>query len=162
MNFLQKKKFDQSDFEIVNALSQNAKLSFNELGKIVNMSSPSAYQRTKKLEENGVILDYCAVVDYSKFGYAVHAFMLLKDDKFQYNEADQEVADVLYDMDEVFNCWTVAGEYDYLIEVYVENNDDLCNFIDKLYNITGRTYTIMLIRNHKYFKREPISGDNDI
>ena len=58
MKFLNKLKFDKDDFEIANSLSKNAKLSFKELGCIVNMSSSSAYQRTKKMEEEGVILDY--------------------------------------------------------------------------------------------------------
>lgn len=154
MKFLNKLKFDKDDFEIANSLSKNAKLSFKELGCLVNMSSSSAYQRTKKMEEEGVILDYCAIIDYSKFGYAVHAFMLLKDDKLC-DDAEKS----LYAMDEVSNLWVISGEYDYIIEVYLENNDELCNFIDRLYGIVGRTYTIMLIRNYKYFIRQKESND---
>lgn len=109
------------------------------------MTAPSAYERTKKLERSGVILDYCAEIDYGKFGYSLHAFILLKDDK-----ARRDATEFLLGIKSIHNCWVIAGEYDYMIEAYLMDNKELSCLIDHLFDQVGRTYTLIIIRNAKY------------
>lgn len=145
MRRLPKVNLDEVDFQIVNALREDARLSYRKLGEAVSLSTPSTYERVKKLEEQDVILDYRAEVDYEKFGYGIHAFILLKDDKV-FGTAPE----YLLEMDYVQNCWVIAGEYDYLIEVYVENSAELSLIVDQLYYKIGRTYTLLIVRNARY------------
>lgn len=145
MKKLPKRNLDETDFKIANALREDARLSFRRLGEAVSMSTPSTYERVKKLEEQGVIRDYRADVDFGKFGYGIHAFMLLKDDKV-FGKAPEYLVRLEY----VQNCWVIAGEYDYMIEVYVENSAELSVIIDQLYYKVGRTYTLLIVRNARY------------
>lgn len=129
----------------VDALRENARLSYRELGELVSLSTASVYERTKKMEENEAILDYRADIDYGKFGYAIHAFILLKEDKVY-----REAVTYLNGLEYVQNCWVIAGEYDYMVEVYVENNAVFSRIIDELYETIGRTYTLFIIRDARY------------
>jgi len=145
MRKLPKNNLDDVDFKIANALRENARLSYRKLGDMISLSTASAYERVKKLEEQDVILDYRAEVDYEKFGYGIHAFILLKDDR-----VFEKVPDYLFETDYVQNCWVVTGEYDYLVEVRVENCAELSLIIDQLYYKIGRTYTLLIVRNARY------------
>lgn len=145
MKRMPKFNVDDIDLKIAEALRENARLSYKKLGEMVSLSTASAYERTKKMEENQVILDYRTDVDYGKFGYAIHSFILLKDDKV-YREAPTYLNNLEY----VHNCWVIGGEYDYMIEVYMESNAALSYFLEELYDKIGRTYTLFIIRDARY------------
>lgn len=145
MRKIPKFNVDDVDLKIADSLRENARLSYRELGQLVALSTASVYERTKKMEANEVILDYRADVDYGKFGYAIHAFILLKDDKVY-----QEAVTYLNELEYVQNCWVIAGEYDYMVEVYVENNAVLSRILDELYINIGRTYTLFIVRDARY------------
>ena len=55
--------------------------------------------------------------------------------------------DFLRDLDEVFNCWMISGEYDYMVEIHVANNNDLERLMNYFYENIGRTYTMLVIKN---------------
>ena len=136
-----KQNLDDIDFRIAYELKNDCRISYKQLGGAISLSPSSVYERTKKMEEKNVILSYNAKVDWGKFGYSIHAFILLKDDRF--------IGDVPYflkDRDEVFNLYMISGEYDYMLEVYIANKDDLGNFMDYLYRTVGRTYTLLILR----------------
>lgn len=132
---------DEIDFRIAYELKNDCRISYKQLGSKISLSSSSVYERTKKMEEKNVILSYNAKVDWGKFGYSIHAFILLKDDKFI-----GDMPSFLKNRDEVFNLYMVSGEYDYMLEVHIANKDDLGNFMDYLYRKVGRTYTLLILR----------------
>lgn len=133
---------DEMDFKIACLLKDNSKLSYKSIGEQVALSASSVYERTKRMEEKGVIKQYSTDVDWGKFGYVLHAFILLKDDKFIGN-----FPDFLKEKDGVFNCWMISGEYDYMIEVYVSDNKKFEEMINYLYEKIGRTRTLIVIKN---------------
>ena len=65
----------QIDLKILNALQQDARLSYRELGRRVNMSSPATAERVRKLEVAKIITGYHARVDPGALGYQVEALM---------------------------------------------------------------------------------------
>lgn len=120
-----KPEVNEIDFRIANELFSDCRISYKKLGEKIALSASSVYDRTKKMEEKNVILSYNAKVDWGKFGYAIHAFILLKDDKF--------IGDMplfLTERDEIFNIYMISGEYDYLLEVYIADKDGLGEFMD--------------------------------
>ena len=145
-----KQNLDEIDFRIAYELKNDCRISYKQLGGAISLSPSSVYERTNKMEEKNVILSYNAKVDWGKFGYSIHAFILLKDDRF--------IGDVPYflkDRDEVFNLYMVSGEYDYMLEVYIANKDDLGSFMDYLYRTVGRTYTLLILREIYEVPEEP-------
>jgi DNA-binding Lrp family transcriptional regulator len=63
---------DATDWKILRELQQDARLSYNELGRRVALSAPAAAERVRKLEDRGVITRYAAQVDPEKVGCAVN------------------------------------------------------------------------------------------
>lgn len=138
---LAKLDVNETDFQIAYELYKDCRISYKQLGEKIALSTSSVYDRTKKMEEKNVILSYNAKVDWGKFGYAIHAFILLKDDKFI-----GDMPHFLADRDEVFNIYMISGEYDYMLEVHIANKDELSVLMDYLYKTIGRTYTLIVLR----------------
>lgn len=66
---------DETDWEILRELQDNARLSFNELSRRVHLSPPAVAERVRKLETSGVIGGYHAEVDAARAGWPVTAFI---------------------------------------------------------------------------------------
>ena len=72
------KALDATDWKILAELQDDGRLSFNQLGKRVNLSSPAVAERVRRLEEAGVITGYRAVVDPRQVGVPLTAFLQLR------------------------------------------------------------------------------------
>ncbi|MBR5738798.1 MAG: winged helix-turn-helix transcriptional regulator, partial [Lachnospiraceae bacterium] len=64
---------DQTDLKIINALSDNARVSASELSEKVNLSVSAVIERIRKLENAGVIKKYTTILDVQKLGLDVTA-----------------------------------------------------------------------------------------
>jgi Lrp/AsnC family leucine-responsive transcriptional regulator len=69
---------DQTDWRILAELQRDGRLSYNQLGRLVNMSSPAVAERVRRLEESGVIAGYQARVDPAQAGLPLTAFVQLR------------------------------------------------------------------------------------
>jgi Lrp/AsnC family leucine-responsive transcriptional regulator len=69
---------DQTDWRIVAELQRDGRLSYNQLGRLVNMSSPAVAERVRRLEESGVIAGYQARIDPARAGLPLTAFIQLR------------------------------------------------------------------------------------
>src|SRR4051795_10692045 len=72
------KTLDHTDWLILAELQQDGRLSYNQLGKRVNLSSPAVAERVRRLEEAGVITGYRAEVDPGEVGLPLTAFLQLR------------------------------------------------------------------------------------
>ncbi len=130
---------DEIDLKIIEELKNNCKISYKNLGEKVQMSTPTVYERTKKLEERGIIQGYQASINYAQLGYTIHALILVKVDNYTIG-----IPKFLDKIKEVHNFWIVSGEFSYVVEVYTQDIDELNALVDRLYHRIGRT-TLMLI-----------------
>jgi Lrp/AsnC family leucine-responsive transcriptional regulator len=78
MTFQSESPLDATDWKILRELQQDARLSYNELGRRVALSAPAAAERVRKLEDRGIITGYTAQVDTSKVGLPLLAFIQLR------------------------------------------------------------------------------------
>lgn len=69
---------DQTDWRIIVELQRDGRLSYNQLGRLVNMSSPAVAERVRRLEESGVIAGYQARIDPARAGLPLTAFVQLR------------------------------------------------------------------------------------
>src|SRR5919106_7010727 len=98
---------DAVDRQIVALLREDARRSFQDIGRRVALSAPAVKRRVDRLEAEGVIRGYTALVDPGRFGWGTHAFVAL------YTEgrmAAAEVKEALEHHPEVEAAYTVAGE----------------------------------------------------
>jgi Lrp/AsnC family leucine-responsive transcriptional regulator len=69
---------DRTDWRILAELQRNGRLSFNQLARLVNLSSPAVAERVRRLEESGVIAGYQARVDPARAGLPLTAFVQMR------------------------------------------------------------------------------------
>ena len=111
---------DTIDKKILTFLQHNSKANFKEIAIHVGLTQTPTYERIKRLEKSGIIKKYQAVLDKAKVGFMVEVFCqvrLLVHSKELINKFENAVAN----MDEVNECFHVAGNYDYLLKVVVKD-----------------------------------------
>lgn len=74
----QERNLDATDWQILAALQADGRLSYNQLGKRVNLSPPAVADRVRRLEETGVIVGYRAEVDPARAGQPLSAFVQMR------------------------------------------------------------------------------------
>jgi Lrp/AsnC family leucine-responsive transcriptional regulator len=72
------KPLDQTDWRIIGELQRDGRLSFNQLGRRVNLSAPAVAERVRRLEESGVITGYQARINPARAGLPLTAFIQLR------------------------------------------------------------------------------------
>lgn len=119
---------DAADRAILRLLQQDAFLTTKEIAVRLNMSSTPVFERVKRLEREGYVTGYTAILDRRKIGLPMLVFcdVSLKEHNRDYLlRFEREVADV----PEVIECHHIAGAYDYLLKVVVRDMDDYQRFV---------------------------------
>ncbi|GMV83371.1 MAG: AsnC family transcriptional regulator [Planctomycetota bacterium] len=113
---------DAIDLKILEILQIDGRASHSEIAKTVGLSAPSVGERVKKLENNGVIRKYVALLDPAKVSRLITAFIAISLDKpihaKPFLQRIEELSDVL-------ECHHVTGDMDYLLKVRTRSTHDL-------------------------------------
>ncbi|MGW0900500.1 Lrp/AsnC family transcriptional regulator, partial [Streptomyces goshikiensis] len=113
---------DTVDRQLIQALRENGRASYAELGRLVGLSGPSVTDRINRLETAGVITGYRATVDSASLGMGVTALIGIS----LSDAADHEdVARRLRDLAEIEDCWFIAGDDSYMLKVRAGDVDGL-------------------------------------
>lgn len=150
------KELDEVDYSILRALKANARLSIRELASKVHRSPTPVFERMHRLETEGVIKSYSAVIDMEKLGrgFVVFCNVSLKHIN---TSIHVDFARLVNEMSEVVECYNVSGSYDYMLKVQVPDMKAYRKFVtDKLGNID------MLESVHSVFVMETVKLDNQI
>jgi Lrp/AsnC family leucine-responsive transcriptional regulator len=135
---------DAVDRMIITALRSNARIPYADLARLVGLSGPSVADRVKRLEQIGVITGYYAALAPAALGLGVVAIVGIE----QSDDADQdEIAEHLGDLEEIEDCWFVAGDESFILKVRVADIDALEKSLGRLRKIPGisRTHTTVVL-----------------
>ncbi len=113
-------KLDHVDLQILRTLQGNARLTIKELASKVSLSSTPVFERLKRLEANGYIKKYIAVLDAEKLNQGFVVFCNVKLRRMNRDIAS-EFAHVIRDIPEVTECYNVSGSSDYLLKIHAPN-----------------------------------------
>jgi Lrp/AsnC family leucine-responsive transcriptional regulator len=128
---------DKVDKSMLRALQADGRLSNVELARKISLSPPAAHARLRRLEKDGYIRQYTAVVDREKAGYDLLCFIHISLQMHQVTQVEK-FREATRKMPEVLECHHITGEYDYLLKVVLKNRKDLERFVvDKLTPIPG-------------------------
>lgn len=119
---------DLHDLAILRELQADGRMSNAELARRVHLSPPAVHARVRRLEENGLIRQYAALLDRERVGYDMLCFIHLRLQRHQPDEV-RTVKQAIQSMPEVLECYHVTGEYDYLLKVVIRNRKDLDRFV---------------------------------
>ncbi len=116
-------KLDSTDRRILTVLQKSGGISNADLSTRVNLSPSACHRRVQRLEKDGFIRDYVALLDPARIGLSTVVFVEITlsgqaDDLFEAFE--REVARV----PEVLECHLMAGTADYILKVIAESTED--------------------------------------
>lgn len=111
---------DSIDARLLAELQRRADITAQDLGDVLNLSPSQAARRRARLEAEGVIAGYRARLDPGKLGLAVQAFVQVQMAAHSSDNAASFVR-LVGTLPEVVGCWTLTGEADYLLRVWVSD-----------------------------------------
>ena len=119
---------DGIDVMILRELQKDAKLTTKELAAKVNLSPSPVFERQKRLEREGYIRRYVAVIDPIKAGNGI---MVLCNVRLKHHskEFSRQFTSVISEIDEVVECFNTSGDYDYQLKIYARNMHDYQDFV---------------------------------
>ncbi len=119
---------DNIDITILRALQKNSRLTTKELAAKIHLSTSPAFERQKRLEREGYIKGYMAVVDAEKVGNGI---LVLCNIRLKQHTEDliQQFMDAVKNIDEITECFNTSGDYDFLIKVYAKDMKDYQQFM---------------------------------
>ena len=111
---------DSVDIQILRTLQKNSKLTTKELADAVHLTPTPVFERQKRLERQGIIRGYIAVLDAAKLDRAFIAFCSVKLSRMNHDIAldfNRRIAEI----PEVTECYNISGDYDYLLKINVRD-----------------------------------------
>src|SRR5690349_120827 len=141
MAFVSKPELDARDWQLLEALQQDARQGYAELGRQVGLSAPAVAERVKRMEEAGLIVGYRAVVDPRRLGYSIDAMIRLRCD----GGICARIGVLVTDIPEVLECRRLAGEDSALLHVVALSTGHLESVLDRLLKTGASNSTTTLI-----------------
>lgn len=110
-------KLDKTDLDILRVLQQDARLTIKEIAARVNLSTTPVFERMKRLEREGYISRYVAVLDADRLGRGLVVYCSVKMNRLS-KEIAEEFGRIVRGIPEVTECYNVSGRHDYLLKVH--------------------------------------------
>lgn len=144
-------KIDEIDKRILKHLQQDSKKTNKEIANDLGLSVTAVYERIRKLEREGVISKYVAILDPEK---VEKGFMVLCQIKLIQHKKDflTKFEKEITSLPEIIECLHVSGDYDYILKVLVKDMDAYREFmVTKLTTLDhiGSTKSIFTINKVK-------------
>jgi Lrp/AsnC family transcriptional regulator, leucine-responsive regulatory protein len=118
---------DKTDLAILKLLQQNARITIRDISEKVHLSTTPVHERIRRMEESGVIKQYVTIVNGAKVkkGLMVICYVSLK--QHSRTAGDKFIKSILQ-MEEVIECLTISGEFDFMLKVVTENMETYYDF----------------------------------
>jgi Lrp/AsnC family leucine-responsive transcriptional regulator len=132
---------DETSWAILNALQEDARMSYAELGRRVNLSAPAVAERVQRLIEAGVIEGFHVRINPAKTGYPIRAIIRIDT---QGHDNPARTAQLFERLPEVMEGHRTTGPDCYVIQVMARDMKRLEEVIEAL-AVVGRTTTAMVL-----------------
>ena len=145
-------RIDGIDKIILNNLMEDARMSINQLAKLVGISGAAVHQRLKKLEKAHLIQGSQMKVNPKKLGYTTLAFVGIYLDKAMNNPSAVEQ---LRKINEVIECHYTTGNWSILVKILCKDNEHLMNLLNnQIQKIEGISRTETFISLDQQISRQ--------
>lgn len=124
---------DELDIKIISLLQKNARLSFREIARELDVAVGTVYNRIKKLEESGVIKGYAPVLDYEKLGFGLTALIGVKAQGRKIQEIERKIAE----KSRAMMVYDITGEFDIFVIAKFRDREDMNRFVKWLLSLDG-------------------------
>ena len=151
-------QFDAYEVKMLEILQHDGRKPVSELATEIGLSNTPCARRFEALQAAGIVKGFQAVINRRAIGLMVEVFIQVRLVSHSDDSPDRFLAAV-QEMDEVSSCWTMTGDYDFLLHVMVPSVDDLNDFVmHRLMRFPGvrDVHTQLVLRNIKGPGRVPL------
>jgi Lrp/AsnC family transcriptional regulator, leucine-responsive regulatory protein len=133
-------KLDETSWAILQALQENARISYAELGKQVGLTAPAVAERVRKMEDAGIISGYHAAINLPALGLPISVVIQLRVNHGRL----KDVYALIGKMPEVTTCYNLTGNDCSMIVASVASIDHLEKLLEVLTTYGQTTTSIIL------------------
>lgn len=151
------KPLDKTDNGIIYELQREGRTTNAKLAEKLHISEASCWRKLKRLQENGIIEGYQAILNRRSLGFGVLSFVELSCSQHS-EEITMEFENLICGCPYVMSCHNITGEADFLLKVVARDLDDYSQFVDQiLRKIPGvtRIRSNLVLRELKSSSRLP-------
>jgi Lrp/AsnC family leucine-responsive transcriptional regulator len=131
-------ELDATDLLILKTLGNNSNYTIKELADQLNLTASPVFKRVKRLENEGYIKKYIALLNHEKFSQGFIVFCNIKLKQHDKTIGHSFVEDILK-IDEVIECYNISGDYDFILKVFAK---DMKQYQDFVFNKLGSVESI--------------------
>ena len=124
---------DETDKKIIAEYLKDARVSYREVAKRLQLAVGTVLTRTKKLENDGIIESYSAVLNHDKLGYEIIAISEITVSKGKLIEVETAIAK----LSPTCAVYDVTGENDVILISKFKSRDEMSNFTKKLLSMSN-------------------------
>ena len=121
---------DTIDLQILKQLQENSNINIKELASKLFLTVTPVYERIKRLERDGYITKYVALLDKKKMNLGMTVFCNVRLKEHAKNVGSNFVKDIVA-LPEIIECYNIAGDYDFMLKILVEEYAQLSGFCDE-------------------------------
>jgi Lrp/AsnC family transcriptional regulator, leucine-responsive regulatory protein len=155
MAFRSQRELDDTDWLILKELQADGRLSYNELGRRVNLSSPAVAERVRRLEDSGVIAGYHARVDPTQAGFPLTGFvqMRCREGRCLLKTSRES------DYPEVVEVHKLSGDHCSMLKVRAASMQHFEGLLERLGQHGSMRTSVVLSTQYEGRPVEPLPGD---
>lgn len=147
---LQQRGFDNLDVAILDELQRNGRTSVADLARKIHLSQPAVHNRIKRLEREGLIRAYVALLDREQIGCGLMCFVQITLNP--HTQASIEaVQNAICELVSVLECHAITGRSDLMLKIAVEDQHRLRDVIMRITQLAGieRVETAIVLQSVK-------------
>jgi len=138
---------DTTDIRILKRLQADSNINIKELASELFLTATPVYERIKRLEREGYIMKYVALLDKKKLNLGMTVFCNVRLKEHAKNVGANFVKDIVA-LPEIIECYNIAGDYDFMLKILVADmasyQDFVMNKLSTIENI-GNTQSIFVM-----------------
>lgn len=124
-------KLDRIDIKILSELQKNGRMTYVELAELVNLSATPCLVRVKKLQAEGYIGGYSAMINIGKLGQVLTVFTEIT--LRNHRQADiARFMSAIQNIEQIIECHVVSGDYDYLVKFVASSIGEYQSLMERL------------------------------
>ena len=157
MNSIKPRALDRIDLIILDTLQKDGRIANNDLAKKINLSASPCLERVRRLEKEGYIERYRAVLNSIKLNYGMSAFIQVTLDRTTSDVFEKFKVEVVK-IKEVVECHMIAGGFDYLLKLRFANMEAYREVLGMIVELpaVSQTHTYVVTENVKADRGVPI------
>lgn len=143
---------DNTDLQILKQLQADSTISIKDLAAKLFLTATPVYERIKRLEREGYIKKYVALLNKEKLNRSMTVFCNVRLKEHAKNVGANFVKDIVA-LPEIIECYNIAGDYDFMLKILVADmasyQDFVMNKLSTIENI-GNTQSIFVMGEIKH------------